>query len=54
MCRIVALFFILSTSSAFSTIEFESVELGFDRIYKRERWAPLQVIVTSRNEAFNG
>ena len=54
MCRIVALFFILSASSAFSTIEFESVELGFDRIYKRERWAPLQVIVTSRNEAFNG
>ena len=54
MCRIVVLFFILSASSAFSTIEFESVELGFNRIYKRERWAPLQVIVTSRNEAFNG
>lgn len=54
MCRIVALFFILSASSAFSTIEFESVELGFDQVYKRERWAPLQVIVTSRNEAFNG
>ena len=54
MCRIVALFFILSVSSAFSTIEFESVELGFDRVYKRERWAPLQVIVTSHNEAFNG
>ena len=54
MCRIVALFFILSASSAFSTIEFESVELGFDQLYKRERWAPLRVIVTSRNEAFNG
>ena len=54
MCRIVALFFILSTSSAFSTIEFESVELGFDRVYKRERWAPLQIVVTSRNEDFNG
>lgn len=54
MCRIVALFFILSVSSAFSAIEFESVELGFDRVYKRERWAPLQVVVTSRNEDFNG
>ena len=54
MYRIIALFFILSVSSAFSTIEFESVELGFDRVYKRERWAPLQVVVTSRNEDFNG
>ncbi len=54
MCRIAALLFILSVSSAFSTIEFESVELGFDRVYKRERWAPLQVVVTSRNEDFNG
>ena len=54
MCRIVTLFFILSVSSAFSAIEFESVELGFDKVYKRERWAPLRVIVTSRNEDFNG
>ena len=54
MCRIIALFFILFVSSAFATIEFESVELGFDRIYKRERWAPLQVVVTSHNEDFNG
>ena len=54
MCRIIALFFILSVSSAFSTVEFESVELGFDRVYKRERWAPLQVVVTSHNEDFNG
>ena len=54
MYRIAALFFILSISSAFSTIEFESVELGFDRVYKRERWAPLQVVVTSHNEDFNG
>ena len=54
MCRIVTLFFILSVSSAFSAIEFESVELGFDKVYKRERWAPLQVVVTSRNEDFNG
>lgn len=54
MYRIAALLFILFVSSAFSTIEFESVELGFDRIYKRERWAPLQVVVTSRNEDFNG
>ena len=54
MCRIAALVFILSVSSAFSTIEFESVELGFDRVYKRERWAPLQIVVTSRNEDFNG
>ena len=54
MYRLIALFFILSVSSAFSAIEFESVELGFDQVYKRERWAPLQVIVTSRNEAFNG
>ena len=54
MCRIVILFFILSVSSAFSAIEFESVELGFDKVYKRERWAPLQVVVTSRNEDFNG
>ena len=54
MCRIVALFFFLSASSAFSTIKFESVELGFDQVYKRERWTPLQVVVASRNEAFNG
>ena len=54
MCRIIVLFFILFVSSAFATIEFESVELGFDRIYKRERWAPLQVVVTSHNEDFNG
>ncbi len=54
MCRMIALFFILSVSSAFAAIEFESVELGFDRVYKRERWAPLQVVVTSHNEAFNG
>ena len=54
MCRIVVLFFILSVSSAFSAIEFESVELGFDQVYKRERWAPLQVVVTSRNEDFDG
>ena len=54
MCRIVTLFFILSVSSAFSAIEFESVELGFDKVYKRERWAPLQVVVRSRNEDFNG
>ena len=54
MCRIVTLFFILSVSSAFSAIEFESVELGFDKVYKRERWAPLQVVVASRNEDFNG
>ena len=54
MCRLIALFFILSVSSASSIIEFESVELGFDRVYKRERWAPLQVVVTSRNEDFNG
>ena len=54
MYRIVTLFFILSVSSAFSAIEFESVELGFDKVYKRERWAPLQVVVTSRNEDFNG
>jgi hypothetical protein len=54
MCRIVTLLFILSVSSAFSAIEFESVELGFDKVYKRERWAPLQVVVTSRNEDFNG
>ena len=46
--------FILSVSSAFSAIEFESVELGFDKVYKRERWAPLQVVVTSHNEDFNG
>ena len=54
MYRIVTLFFFLSVSSAFSAIEFESVELGFDKVYKRERWAPLQVVVTSRNEDFNG
>ena len=54
MCRIAALLFILSVSSASSTIKFESVELGFDQVYKRERWAPLQVVVTSRNEDFNG
>ena len=54
MCRLIALFFILSVSSASSIIEFETVELGFDRVYKRERWAPLQVVVTSRNEDFNG
>ncbi|MCE2395027.1 hypothetical protein J4G02_10615 [Candidatus Poribacteria bacterium] len=54
MCRIVTLFFILSVSSAFSAIKFESVELGFDKVYKRERWAPLQVVVTSHNEDFNG
>ncbi len=54
MCRIVTLFFVLSVSSTFSAIEFESVELGFDKVYKRERWAPLQVVVTSRNEDFNG
>ena len=54
MYRIIALFFILFVSSAFSAIEFESVELGFDRVYKRERWAPLQVVVTSHNEDFNG
>jgi len=54
MYRIIVLFFILSVSSAFSAIEFESVELGFDKVYKRERWAPLQVVVTSYNEDFNG
>ena len=54
MYRIITLFFILSVSSAFSAVEFESVELGFDKVYKRERWAPLQVVVTSRNEDFNG
>ena len=54
MCRIVALFFILSVSSTFATIEFESVEFGFDRLYKRERWTPLQIVVTSRNEDFDG
>ena len=54
MCRLIALFFILSVSSAFSAIEFESVELGFGKIYKRDRWAPLQVVVTSRNEDFKG
>ncbi len=54
MCRVVILFFILFVSSAFSAIEFESVELGFDKVYKRERWAPLRVVVTSHNEDFNG
>ena len=54
MYRIIALFFILSVSSAFSAIEFKSVELGYDKVYKRERWAPLQVVVTSHNEDFNG
>ena len=52
--ELLSCFFVLSASSAFSAIEFESVELGFDRVYKRERWAPLQVVVTSRNEDFNG
>ena len=54
MCRIIALVFILSVSSTFATVEFESVEFGFDRVYKRERWAPLQVVVTSHNEGFDG
>ena len=54
MYRIVTLFFILSASSAFSAIKYESVELGFDKVYKRERWAPLRVVVTSHNEDFNG
>ena len=54
MCRVVILFFILFVSSAFSAIEFESVELGFDKVYKRGRWAPLRVVVTSHNEDFNG
>ncbi|MCZ6676055.1 MAG: hypothetical protein O7E52_02270 [Candidatus Poribacteria bacterium] len=39
---------------AFGAIEIETTELGFDRIYKRDRWVPLQVVITSQNEAFDG
>ena len=47
-------YLLCTVPSAFGTIEIESAELGFDRIYKRDRWTPLQVVVTSHNEVFNG
>ena len=45
---------LLAVSCAFGEIEIESIELGFGGIYKRDRWAPLQVTITSQNEAFRG
>ncbi len=44
----------LFVSVACAAIEIESVELGFGGTHKRDRWSPLQVIVTSQNEAFSG
>ena len=45
---------ILSVSAACAAIEVESVELGFNGTHKRDRWSPLQVTVTSQNQAFRG
>ena len=45
---------ILTVSAACAAIEVESVELGFSGTHKRDRWSPLQVTVTSQNEAFRG
>ena len=45
---------ILTVSAACAAIEVESVELGFSGTYKRDRWSPLQITVTSQNEAFRG
>lgn len=48
--------FLLVSVSAFGTIEIESVQFGFespdkqDGYYKRNRWAPLHVLVVSRDE----
>ena len=44
----------LSFSVACAAIQIESVELGFGGTHKRDRWSPLQVTVTSQNEAFSG
>jgi hypothetical protein len=46
--------FALSASIANAAIEIEAVELGFNGVYKRNRWTPLQVVVTSQGEAFEG
>lgn len=40
--------------TAFGEIEIESLELGFNGVYKRDRWVPLRIVLTSQNEAFKG
>ena len=49
-----ALFILLSTSAAYGAIAVESATLGFEGIYKRNRWTPLEVGITSQGEAFEG
>ena len=51
---LIPILIILSAPAARGAIEIESVELGLSGTHKRDRWSPLQVTVTSQNEAFIG
>lgn len=38
----------------FTAIDIESLELGYDQLYKRNRWVSARVLVTSHGEDFEG
>ena len=38
----------------FTAVDIESLELGYDQLYKRNRWAPIRILVASRGEDFEG
>ena len=51
----VFVFFLLGDSlPSFSAIDIESLELGYDQLYKRNRWVPIRILVTSHGEDFEG
>ena len=50
-----SVFFLFGASLlGFTAIDIESLELGYDQLYKRNRWVPIRILVTSRGENFEG
>ena len=50
-----SVFFLFGSSLlGFTAIDIESLELGYDQLYKRNRWVPIRILVTSRGEDFVG
>ena len=50
-----SVFFLFGASLlGFTAIDIESLELGYDQLYKRNRWVPIRILVTSRGEDFEG
>ena len=53
--RILVLLLILCwLNSAVAEIELASIRVGFDQIYKRDRWTAVQATIESRYESFEG